>query len=78
MMNVWSVINMDLSKYTINNMKERLEEKLILSKELVNEGEYKKRSNIISIVEKEWCFLQAESAEKCSENYIGLQRVVSH
>ncbi len=38
MMNVWSVINMDLSKYTINNMKERLEEKLILSKELVNEG----------------------------------------
>ncbi|MCI1593099.1 hypothetical protein [Heyndrickxia oleronia] len=43
---------MDLSKYTIDNMKERLEEKLILSKELVSEGEYKKRSNIISIVEK--------------------------
>lgn len=51
---VWSVINIDLSKYTIDNMKERLEEKLILSNELVSEGEYEKRSNIISIVEKEW------------------------
>ncbi|MEK5389042.1 RHS repeat-associated core domain-containing protein [Margalitia sp. FSL K6-0131] len=41
-------------------------------------GSYKGKKGVFEFIIEPDCFLQAESAEKCSEIYIGLQRFVLH